>query len=48
VIDRRFLRGMSDHPFQLYCQRVDASKNMARYALSIQPALFGETALVRA
>jgi len=40
---------MFHYPFQLYCQRVDASKNMARYyALSIQPTLFGETAVVRA
>jgi predicted DNA-binding WGR domain protein len=39
---------MTLYPFQLYCQRVDQSKNMARYyALSLQPTLFGETAVVR-
>lgn len=40
---------MFHYRFQLYCQRIDASKNMARYyALSIQPTLFGEVAVVRA
>jgi predicted DNA-binding WGR domain protein len=40
--------GMSQLSFQLYCQRIDASKNMARYyALSLQPMLFGEASLVR-
>jgi len=35
--------------FQLYCQRVDGRLNMARYyALSLQPTLFGEIAVVRA
>lgn len=39
---------MSQPLFQLHCQRIDASKNMARYyLLSIQPTLFGETSLVR-
>ncbi|WP_312366586.1 WGR domain-containing protein [Ensifer sp.] len=33
----------------LYFQRIDPSRNMARYyALSIQPTLFGEIALIRA
>jgi predicted DNA-binding WGR domain protein len=32
----------------LVLERVDASKNMARfYALSVEPSLFGDTALVR-
>jgi len=39
---------MSRMSFHLYCQRVDASRNMARYyMLAIQPTLFGETAVVR-
>ncbi|KQY21566.1 WGR domain-containing protein [Rhizobium sp. Root482] len=39
---------MTIFQFQLYCQRVDATKNMARYyALSVQPTLFGETEVVR-
>lgn len=39
---------MSLYPFKLYCQRVDASRNMARYyMLSIQPTLFGDVAVVR-
>ncbi|WP_046602098.1 WGR domain-containing protein [Neorhizobium galegae] len=39
---------MTTHSFQLYCQRVDVTKNMARYyALSLQPTLFGEIAVVR-
>ncbi|WP_162729850.1 WGR domain-containing protein [Agrobacterium tumefaciens] len=39
---------MAIHHYQLYCQRVDASRNMARYyALAIEPTLFGETAVVR-
>lgn len=33
---------------QLYCQRIDPSKNMARYyTLYLQQTLFGETSLVR-
>lgn len=40
---------MTLYPFQLYCQRVDANRNMARYyMLSIQTTLFGEAAVVRA
>jgi predicted DNA-binding WGR domain protein len=39
---------MALYSFRLYCQRIDAKKNMARYyALSLQPTLFGETAVVR-
>lgn len=39
---------MSLYPYRLYCQRIDRSRNMARYyALSIQPTLFGEIAVVR-
>lgn len=39
---------MGIHHYQLYCQRIDANKNMARYyMLAIQPTLFGETAVVR-
>ncbi|MGM5058648.1 WGR domain-containing protein [Rhizobium sp. 814_E9_N1_1] len=40
--------GMSRMSFHLYCQRIDASRDMARYyMLAIQPTLFGETAVVR-
>jgi predicted DNA-binding WGR domain protein len=39
---------MAFYKFRLYCRRVDLAKNMARYyALSIQPTLFGEAAVVR-
>lgn len=39
---------MGTHHYQLYCQRIDASRNMARYyTLAIRPTLFGETAVVR-
>ncbi|WP_105404751.1 WGR domain-containing protein [Neorhizobium sp. T7_12] len=39
---------MATYPFRLYCQRIDATKNMARYyALSMQPTLSGEVAGVR-
>jgi predicted DNA-binding WGR domain protein len=41
-------RGMAHSTTQLYGQRIDDSKNMARYyAMSIQPTLFGEVAVVR-
>ena len=34
--------------YQLYCQRIDETQNMARYyTLSIQPTLFGEIAVMR-
>jgi len=40
---------MALYPFKLYCQRIDASRNMARYyMLSIETTLFGEIAVVRA
>ncbi len=40
--------GMGTHHYQLYCQRIDANRNMARYyALAIRPTLFGEIAVVR-
>ncbi|AYG64349.1 WGR domain-containing protein [Rhizobium jaguaris] len=40
---------MALYPYQLYCQRFDAARNMARYyMLSIQPTLFGEVAVTRA
>ncbi|MGO6951766.1 WGR domain-containing protein [Rhizobium leguminosarum] len=39
---------MSTQPYHLYIERIDPSKNMARfYALSIEPNLFGGTSLVR-
>jgi len=39
---------MGTHHYQLYCQRIDASRNMARYyTLAIRPTLFGEIAVVR-
>ena len=39
---------MIAQPYQLYVERIDASKNMARfYAMSIAPTLFGETCLTR-
>ncbi|WP_085033700.1 WGR domain-containing protein [Ensifer aridi] len=39
---------MNLYSYQLYCERVDRTRNMARYyMLSIQPTLFGETVVVR-
>jgi predicted DNA-binding WGR domain protein len=39
---------MVTQPYQLYIERTDPSKNMARfYAMSIEPTLFGETCLTR-
>ncbi|TBF23395.1 WGR domain-containing protein [Rhizobium leguminosarum] len=39
---------MTVQPYHLYIERIDPSKNMARfYALSIEPNLFGGTSLVR-
>lgn len=39
---------MISQPYQLYVERIDAARNMARfYALSIEPTLFGEACLVR-
>jgi predicted DNA-binding WGR domain protein len=47
----RFMRDhptMSLYPYKLYCERIDHTRNMARYyMLSIQPTLFGESAVVR-
>ncbi|MBY3122871.1 WGR domain-containing protein [Rhizobium leguminosarum] len=40
--------GMTRMSFHLHCQRVDASRNMARYyTLAIESTLFGETAVLR-
>jgi predicted DNA-binding WGR domain protein len=39
---------MIAQPYQLYVERIDATKNMARYyAMSIEPTLFGEACLTR-
>jgi predicted DNA-binding WGR domain protein len=39
---------MLSQPYQLYIERTDATKNMARfYALSIEPTLFGTPCLTR-
>ena len=39
---------MISQPYQLYVERSDASKNMARYyAMSIEPSLFGDVCLLR-
>lgn len=39
---------MGIHHYQLYCQKIDANRNMARYyMLALRPTLFGETAVVR-
>ncbi|MQX74711.1 WGR domain-containing protein [Sinorhizobium medicae] len=38
---------MTQHWFRLYVQRIDTTKNMARFcAMSIEPDLFGGSALV--
>ncbi|MBB3644301.1 putative DNA-binding WGR domain protein [Rhizobium sp. BK619] len=40
--------GMIAQPYQLYVERTDASRNMARYyAMDISPTLFGQTCLTR-
>jgi predicted DNA-binding WGR domain protein len=40
--------GMTLYTFQLYCQRIDQHRNVARYyQLSVQPTLFNEVAVVR-
>ncbi|MDK1376389.1 MULTISPECIES: WGR domain-containing protein [unclassified Sinorhizobium] len=40
--------GMIAQPYQLYVERTDDSKNMARYyAMSIEPTLFGDACLTR-
>lgn len=47
-LGRRILGGMTQHWFRLYVQRIDTTKNMARfYAMSIEPDIFGGSALVR-
>lgn len=39
---------MIAQPYQLYVERSDPAKNMARfYAMSIEPTLFGQACLVR-
>ncbi|MCA1441991.1 WGR domain-containing protein [Ensifer sp. IC4062] len=39
---------MAQHRYRLYVQRVEPTRNMARfYAMSIEPDLFGGSALVR-
>ena len=39
---------MISQPYHLYVERIDTTKNMARYyALSIQPTLFGDASLLR-
>ena len=39
---------MLTQPYHLYIERMDPSKNMARfYAMAIEPTLFGETCLTR-
>jgi predicted DNA-binding WGR domain protein len=39
---------MIAQPYQLYIERTDPTKNMARYyALSIEPTLFGDACLTR-
>lgn len=39
---------MTQHWFRLYIRRIDATRNMARfYEMSIEPDLFGGSALVR-
>ncbi len=40
--------GMLIQPYQLYVERTDAARNMARfYAMTIEPNLFGEVCLTR-
>lgn len=39
---------MITQPYQLYIERTDSSKNMARYyAMSIEPTIFGDACLTR-
>jgi predicted DNA-binding WGR domain protein len=39
---------MISQPYHLYVERLDASRNMARYyAMSIEPNLFGDICLLR-
>nr|WP_246729282.1 WGR domain-containing protein [Rhizobium leguminosarum] len=40
--------GMIAQPYQLYVERTDPAKNMARYyAMEIEQTMFGEACLVR-
>jgi hypothetical protein len=42
------LEFMGDQKFNLYLERIDATRNIARYyALSIEPTLFGDAMLLR-
>ncbi|KWV48682.1 hypothetical protein AS026_11960 [Rhizobium altiplani] len=39
---------MIAQPYQLYIERIDPTRNMARYyAMSIEPTLFGQACLIR-
>lgn len=39
---------MIAQPYQLYVERIDPTKNMARfYAMAIEPTLFGDVCLTR-
>ena len=39
---------MITQPYQLYAERTDEARNMARfYAMSIEPTLFGDASLTR-
>ncbi|MCV3768891.1 WGR domain-containing protein [Rhizobium sp. TRM95796] len=36
------------YPYRLYCQKIDRSRNLARYyTLAIEPTLLGDVAVVR-
>ncbi len=40
--------GMTSQPYQLYVERTDPAKNMARYyAMEIEQTMFGESCLTR-
>ncbi|URK86308.1 WGR domain-containing protein (plasmid) [Rhizobium sp. RCAM05350] len=40
--------GMISQPYQLYVERTDTAKNMARYyAMEIEQTMFGEACLIR-
>lgn len=42
------LRPMNTQPYQIYIERTDAAKNMARfYAMALSTTLFGEACLTR-
>lgn len=47
-VDLAILSAMTQQPYRHYVQRIDASRNMARYySLAIQSTLFGEVSLLR-